>query len=71
MGPDDVAVVDLDRCIGCGLCVTTCETEALSLHPKAGEERRDHPATAQETITQIAQQRGKSIIPLAFIKNSS
>jgi ferredoxin len=70
MGPDDVAVVDLDRCIGCGLCVTTCETEALSLHTKAEEERREPPATAQETMMQIAQQRGKSIIPLAFIKNS-
>ena len=71
MGSDDVAVVDLDRCIGCGLCVTTCETEALSLHLKAEEERCDPPATARETIMQLAQQRGKTLIPLAFTKDAS
>jgi ferredoxin len=68
MGPGDVAVVDLDRCIGCGLCVTTCETEALSLHTKAGEERCEPPATAQEYMMQLAQERGKILIPLAFTK---
>jgi len=26
--------VDLDRCIGCGLCVSTCSTGALSLRPR-------------------------------------
>jgi Fe-S-cluster-containing hydrogenase component 2 len=31
---DDVAVVNLDRCIGCGVCTTTCPTEALRLHKK-------------------------------------
>lgn len=31
IGPDDVAEVDHDRCTGCGLCVTTCTAEALSL----------------------------------------
>jgi Fe-S-cluster-containing hydrogenase component 2 len=25
------AVIDLDRCIGCGLCVTTCKKEAMRL----------------------------------------
>jgi ferredoxin len=68
IGPDDMAVVDRDRCIGCGLCVPTCETEALSLHLIPEEERRDPPATAQETMMQMAQQRGKSLIPLAIIK---
>jgi Fe-S-cluster-containing hydrogenase component 2 len=28
------AIIDLDRCIGCGLCVTTCKKEALSLLEK-------------------------------------
>ena len=71
MGPDDVAVVDLDRCIGCGLCVTTCTTEALSLQPKAKEERRDPLPTARDFMTQTAQERGKTLIPLAFTKNAS
>ena len=71
MGPDEVAVVDLERCIGCGLCVTTCTTEALSLQLKQAEERREPPAQGRDTIMQMAQQRGKSLIPLAFTKNSS
>lgn len=71
MGPDDVAVVDLDRCIGCGLCVTTCSTEAMRLQPKVKEERRDPPVTAQDFMTQMAQERGKTLIPLAFTKNAS
>ena len=29
------AVVNLDRCIGCGLCVTTCPSGALRMHTKA------------------------------------
>jgi Fe-S-cluster-containing hydrogenase component 2 len=68
MGSDDVAVVDLDRCIGCGLCVTTCETEAMRLQLKPEKERRDPPATAQDFMTQLAQERGKTLIPLAFTK---
>ena len=28
------AIIDLYRCIGCGLCVTTCKTEALKLMGK-------------------------------------
>jgi len=31
------AILDLDRCIGCGLCVTTCPTSALKLLKKAKE----------------------------------
>ena len=31
---DGAAAVDLGRCIGCGLCVTTCPTEALRLVAK-------------------------------------
>jgi len=31
---NDKAVVNLDRCIGCGLCVTTCTTGALQLKKK-------------------------------------
>jgi electron transport complex protein RnfB len=69
IGPDDVAVVNLDRCIGCGLCVTTCETEALTLKSKVAAERRDPPKTARDVMTRTAQQRGKSLIPLAFSKS--
>lgn len=70
IGPEEVAEVNLDRCIGCGLCVTTCTTEALSLQPKPEEERREPPEKPRDTMMQIAQQRGKSLIPLAFTKTS-
>lgn len=33
LGENDVSVVDLDRCIGCGLCVVSCPTEAARLAP--------------------------------------
>jgi len=71
IGPDEVAVVNLDRCIGCGLCVTTCETKALSLHTKVEKQRREPPATAKDTMMQIAQERSKTLVPLAFTKNAS
>ena len=34
---DDAAVVDLARCIGCGLCVTTCPSDAMTLLRKTDE----------------------------------
>jgi uncharacterized protein YutE (UPF0331/DUF86 family) len=37
------AAVDLHRCIGCGLCVTTCPTEALRLDAKSQKERKAPP----------------------------
>jgi ferredoxin len=63
---DHIARVDRKRCIGCGLCVTNCETQALSLLPKTGEEQRDPPKTARDLMTLTAEQRGKSLVPLAF-----
>ena len=69
MGPEDVAQVNLDRCIGCGLCVTTCETEAMSLMPMTDEKRREPPLSAKDTMMQLAKERGKSLVPLAFSKS--
>ena len=33
-GADGTTVVDHDRCIGCGVCVPTCPTGAVSLRVK-------------------------------------
>jgi electron transport complex protein RnfB len=70
IGKDDVAHVNLDRCIGCGLCVTTCTTEALSLQQKPEKARREPPATGRDSMMQMANERGKSLIPLVFTNPS-
>ncbi len=70
VGAEGVAAVDRDRCIGCGLCVTTCPSEALSLHAKPESERQAPPPTAKDFIMQLAQARGKSLVPLAMTAKS-
>jgi Fe-S-cluster-containing hydrogenase component 2 len=47
-----------ERCIGCGLCVTTCETGALSLERKSTEELPYIPKDSQENLLRLARQRG-------------
>ena len=66
MGEDDTAVINLERCIGCGLCVTTCTTEALKLQTKPAEERRKPPDKFKDAMLEMAQKRGTSLIPFAF-----
>lgn len=39
IGVDDHSSVDGERCLGCGVCVTTCETGALSLVRRPEEDR--------------------------------
>jgi Pyruvate/2-oxoacid:ferredoxin oxidoreductase delta subunit len=65
---DDVAEINLDRCIGCGLCVTTCPTKALRLEPKPEDQRYTPPAKGQELLMEMAQKRGKSLIPFTMAK---
>jgi len=56
---EDRATIDLKRCVGCGLCVTTCPTKAVSLRRKAPEELYVPPASPIETYLRIAKERGK------------
>ena len=56
---EDVAEVDLDRCIGCGLCVPTCEFEAIRLVEKEESDKWVPPKNIVETLINIAQERGK------------
>jgi Fe-S-cluster-containing hydrogenase component 2 len=44
---DQVAAVNLDKCIGCGLCVNACPEEALTLVSKPEEERREPAFTSR------------------------
>ncbi len=58
VGDADVAAVNLDRCIGCGLCVTHCPEQALTLVPKAGEDRRVPPPGSMDQMMAMARKRG-------------
>jgi len=56
---DDKVALDIDRCIGCGLCVSTCPTGSLTLVRKKESEQREVPRTMIETYFKMAQVRGK------------
>ncbi|MCH7657142.1 MAG: 4Fe-4S binding protein [Bacteroidetes bacterium] len=45
---DDICIVDTSFCFGCGLCVTSCSTGALSLKQKNSEELVPPPFSEKE-----------------------
>jgi Fe-S-cluster-containing hydrogenase component 2 len=55
---DGLAEVDTERCIGCGLCVTVCEFDAMSLADKQAMERWEPPQTLVDTYMRIAKEKG-------------
>ncbi len=55
---DDAAVVNLDRCIGCGVCVPVCPSGALALVKKAEAEQYVPPENTFTTYLTMAQERG-------------
>jgi hypothetical protein len=55
---DDAAEINPDRCIGCGLCVTTCPSGALSLMQKKGDRYQVPPLTGTDQMMAMAQKRG-------------
>jgi len=63
---DDVAEINLDRCIGCGLCVTTCPDEALHLELKPEDERREVPENNSQLSREMAERRDTSFAPFAW-----
>ncbi len=54
---DMKAIIDEARCIGCGLCVSTCPEEAISLSLKPENSRTVPPAHFSETYKRIAMER--------------
>jgi electron transport complex protein RnfB len=55
---EDVIEILEHRCIGCGLCVTTCPTETLSLIEKPEKEQRIPPISMAEQMMLMAKKRG-------------
>jgi electron transport complex protein RnfB len=52
---DDHVLLNTDRCIGCGLCVTTCPSGALTLARKPESELSRVPDTFDATWQIISQ----------------
>jgi len=51
--------LDLNRCIGCGLCVSTCPTQSLSLVRKPKAKQPYVPKDIIETNNKVGKARGK------------
>ena len=56
--PEFATALDPKKCIGCGLCITTCPTDAISLVPKASDKTQTPPASENDWFEARAQQRG-------------
>lgn len=54
------AEVNLLRCIGCGLCITRCEFDAITLVEKQESEKYEIPVNTIEKFMKMAQERGLS-----------
>ena len=55
---EETAQIDPLRCIGCGLCVVTCDEEAIYLVEKEQAEQWVPPSNTFKTYLKIAKERG-------------
>ena len=60
-------IVDENRCVGCGICTTKCEFDAIKLH-------RDHPECStmirsEDKLKKILPNGFKQAVRLTFVKN--
>ena len=55
---DGIVSVNRDRCIGCGLSITTCPNKALVLARKPESEQRPLPRINVETHINLGKTRG-------------
>ena len=49
--------LSVDRCIGCGLCVSTCPSGALSLVRKPDDQQPEVPKNMIETLLKLKRAR--------------
>jgi electron transport complex protein RnfB len=55
---EETAVVNGDRCIGCGVCVGNCPLEAIKLEQKDPQNRYIPPRDVMDMQLTIARERG-------------
>jgi Fe-S-cluster-containing hydrogenase component 2 len=56
---DGRVVLDVDRCIGCGLCVSTCPTGSLRLARKRASDQPRVPRDYARALIHLGRVRGK------------
>jgi Fe-S-cluster-containing hydrogenase component 2 len=52
---DEKSTINLDRCIGCGVCTVHCPSSAITLYQKA--ETRIPPKTLEELYASISKKK--------------
>jgi Fe-S-cluster-containing hydrogenase component 2 len=56
---NEVSILDPTKCIGCGVCVSTCPQDARSLKRKEEGEIPYVPNDMAEAMTRIAEEKGR------------
>ena len=56
---EEAISLDLDRCIGCGLCVSTCPTDSLTLKRRPADEQLKVPRDNIALAIEHGRARGK------------
>jgi Fe-S-cluster-containing hydrogenase component 2 len=60
---DGRSFIDADRCIGCGLCISTCPVNAVKMLRKSKPDQRKVAKDMQLTYLELAKNRGKINTP--------